>query len=80
MSVDLTLITLVAILGVMVIVIFAMFAGGYYHQRASRLRKLRVMTTFGSGWLSPPMSLPANRPSCAKSSRRSTSGTDSPLR
>lgn len=37
MSFDPTLISLVAILGVMVLAIFAMFAWGHYHQRASRL-------------------------------------------
>lgn len=37
MSFDPTLISLVAILGVMVLSIFAMFAWGHYHQRASRL-------------------------------------------
>lgn len=37
MSFDPTLITLVAILGVMVLAIFAMFTWGHYHLRASRL-------------------------------------------
>lgn len=37
MTFDPTLITLAAILGVMVLAIFAMFAWGHYHQRASRL-------------------------------------------